>query len=185
MKAMETGREERIELTQEQLRTLGAPVRDELLRAFVGGGPASVAEVAHQLNRPPKSLYYQVRKMEAAGLLRQVGTRGSGPRKEVLYDAVAHRFSLGDAKDEASRAHVNRAVKAALRTAMREFEGANHESQEGVQIILRGTARLSAEHARRLSEMLREAAEYAKAHDQADAPVRYTLTTLLTPVARP
>lgn len=73
-----------------QVRALGSPARQEVLDAVESAGPCTVASVAASLGRPADGLYFHVRALEKAGLLRRTGTAGEGRERAALYD-VPHR----------------------------------------------------------------------------------------------
>jgi DNA-binding transcriptional ArsR family regulator len=77
-----------------QRRAIASPLRLELIGLFVEGDPLSVAEIAQRMGRPPTAIYYHVRLLEAAGLLRRAGEQRSGSRTETLYRPVAEVFEL-------------------------------------------------------------------------------------------
>ncbi|NIM48343.1 MAG: helix-turn-helix domain-containing protein, partial [Gemmatimonadales bacterium] len=57
-------------------------------------GRCSVGEVADRLERKPESLYYHVKALREAGLVRRVGNRPGERRSETLYQAVAPEIVL-------------------------------------------------------------------------------------------
>ncbi len=108
-----------------QRQALTSPVRIEILEHFVASGPASVRELAEQMNRSPHAIHYHVRNLLEVGLIAKVDTQKSGKRDQAVYDAVAEQFELSPATntDASSRGEVElKAIRAAFRRAEREFE---------------------------------------------------------------
>jgi len=77
-----------------QRRAIASPIRLELIGLFVEGDPLSVAEIAQRMGRPATAIYYHVRLLEKAGLLRRAGEQRSGSRSEKLYLPAAEVFEL-------------------------------------------------------------------------------------------
>jgi hypothetical protein len=76
----------------EQWDAITSPVRLELIYDLHIGGPLSIAEMAARLDRPADSLYHHVRKLLAAGVFVEAGTRRVGKQTETVYDFVADRL---------------------------------------------------------------------------------------------
>ncbi len=77
-----------------QTRALASAVRQEILDAIEGSGPCTVAQVADQLARPADGLYFHVRALEKAGLLRRVGETGEGRSRAGVFDVPARPVRL-------------------------------------------------------------------------------------------
>lgn len=92
------------------------PLRRSILEAL--RGPDSAAGLARRLDIPRQKLGYHIRKLEAAGLIEQVGERKARGFTEVLMQSVARSYlvspsTLGsieadpkDVKDRASSAYL-------------------------------------------------------------------------------
>lgn len=85
---------EEIVLTEEQLRSLGSPVRHEIFATLLRLGPASVGEIAKAMGQPASGLYYHLRHLLRAGLVRDEGKRPAATRSESVYAVVAGRVRL-------------------------------------------------------------------------------------------
>ncbi len=93
--------------------------RVEVVIFLAASGPCSVAELAHQMNTAPDGLYHHLRKLEDAGIVRQVGHRRVGRQTERLFDLVADRHDF----DMDIRTGRNvRAFRTLLRALLRRCE---------------------------------------------------------------
>ena len=68
------------------------PMRIALLRTLAE--PGSLAELSEVFGETPQKLYYHVKVLERAGLVRRVGERRSGVMTEGLYQATARSYWL-------------------------------------------------------------------------------------------
>jgi AcrR family transcriptional regulator len=84
----------------------------------------SIAEIAERMGRPPASLYYHFRLLEQVGLIRAVGTRPAGKRKEVLYCPVAARFAMPASSAGRGAEAAMKTMSTAFRMAERDMEAA-------------------------------------------------------------
>ncbi|MGA2779183.1 MAG: helix-turn-helix domain-containing protein, partial [Steroidobacteraceae bacterium] len=76
-----------------RIRVLGSPVRTELATTLQAlGGAATVAELAQRLGRSADGLYYHLRAMLVAGLLREQS--GAGGRRFSLATPGGQRVRL-------------------------------------------------------------------------------------------
>jgi DNA-binding transcriptional ArsR family regulator len=82
---------EEILLTEAQLRSLASPVRNEIFSTLLRIGPASVGEIAGAMGQPASGLYYHLRHLLRAGLVRDKGKRPAATRSESVYAVVAGR----------------------------------------------------------------------------------------------
>lgn len=110
-----------------QIRALASTVRQELVDALQALGEASVRALSQQLGRPADALYYHLRALLRAGLVRQSGSRQQGRHVEALYTTVAPeqplqlRYATGPEADHAALMQV---VDGMLRASGRAFERA-------------------------------------------------------------
>jgi DNA-binding transcriptional ArsR family regulator len=107
------------------MAAVASPARQEIVDVLMQMGRASVAEIARTLGRPPDSLYYHVRALDRAGLVRQAGNRGGGRRREAIYRTDAPELTLR--YDPTSPANVRGTVKiigSMLRLTARDFRRA-------------------------------------------------------------
>src|SRR5438105_3824602 len=94
----------------EHLRVLSSPIRQEVLDTLAGLGAVSLAELGAILGRPADGLYYHVRLLERAGLVRFAGTRRKRGRAETLVRATAPQFALRYAAAPPSRTRALNAI---------------------------------------------------------------------------
>lgn len=108
-----------------QLEALIAPLRLRLFGAAALLGPCSVAELAEHVGEKRESVYFHIHQLVLIGLLREVGTRSTSRRDELLYDTPASSIGLRfEASDPANvEAHINIA-SAGLRMTMRDLPAA-------------------------------------------------------------
>ncbi len=108
-----------------QVRSLSSPVRQEILDALAAAGESSIAELARLLGRRPHALYYHLRALERAALVRRTRTRRNGKSDAALYAVPAPRltieYRLGSPAFEADMAKL---VRSLLRLTERDFRRA-------------------------------------------------------------
>jgi DNA-binding transcriptional ArsR family regulator len=107
------------------LAALVSPVRQEIVDTIEAlGGDAAVADIAARLGRPADGIYYHLRRLVDAGVLREGDDDGSGRR----YRTVAPRGRRVHLKygrgTRANNATVEKVVGGMLRTAERDFDRA-------------------------------------------------------------
>ncbi len=78
--------------TDEQWEALASEPRHEVMQFLGALGPCSIAELAHAMNAAPDGLYHHVKRLLGAGLIRSVGERHTGRRREAIYDLTAQRL---------------------------------------------------------------------------------------------
>lgn len=193
---MASGRRKTLKVdTASQLRALRTPLRQEIVRAVIATGPCTVKELARELDRPPASLYYHLHELTRAGILRQCtneqrgagkrrapSDRAAGPRDEASYDVVAQRIVIDRTKR--SEAFVDALVdlqRATLRSAERELVAAVREAppERESAALLRLSARLSPEAARKAIAMLQEVARHLERENDPDATASFSFTAAL------
>lgn len=108
-----------------QLKVLASPARQELLDLLARTGPASAAELGRLVQRPADGLYYHLRALQRAGLIRSAGRRVRGGREEALFRS-AHREPAvdHDATPGGNSAAVGAIVASMLRLGARDFRKA-------------------------------------------------------------
>lgn len=77
-----------------QLRALASPVRQEIVDAVAGMGPASIAALARALGRAPNAFYFHIAKLERLGLLVRRGASGPRGRPFALYDVPGRPMAV-------------------------------------------------------------------------------------------
>lgn len=78
--------------TDEQWDALASAPRQEILHYLGPIGPCSIAELARAMNAAADGLYHHVRRLLAAELIRDVGERHTGRRRERVYDLAGERL---------------------------------------------------------------------------------------------
>jgi predicted transcriptional regulator len=170
-----------------ELSALRSPVRQELLDVLARVDAVSLAEAGALLGRPSDALYYHVRILERAGLVRAAGRRMVNGRPEALYRAAASQFAVRYAPAPARQAAaVNGIVAAMLRLNARDFRRAL--GQEGLRLegpsrdlwALRTTGWMRPADLRRVNRVFRRLAERSV---RARPPGRlYAISALLAPL---
>lgn len=117
-----------------QLRALGTVVRQEIIDAVRHLDTFSVSDVAREMGRPADSLYFHMRILEKAGLIRPQGERVTDRRPETLYATCAPgatiRLSYDSGDPRADKAAL-KAVRTLLKAAVQDFD-AGHASERAV-----------------------------------------------------
>lgn len=78
--------------TDEQWEALASEARHEVMQFLGALGPCSIAELAHAMDAAPDGLYHHIRLLRDAGLIRSLGLRHTGKRRETVYDLSAQRL---------------------------------------------------------------------------------------------
>jgi DNA-binding transcriptional ArsR family regulator len=118
-----------------QLATLAAAARQEIVDVLEQMGVVSVAELAAALDRPADALYFHLRALTRAGLVRHAGYRVRRRGKEALYRTVAPELQLEyEPQSSANRRAVSAIVASMLRLATRDFT----RSLERRQVVVSG-----------------------------------------------
>jgi len=173
--------------TEKQLAALTSAARQEIVDVLAEMGTVSVAEIAATLGRPADALYFHLRALKKAGLVRQAGYRSRAGRKEMLFRTVAPELRLHyDARSDANRRAVSAIVSSMLRLGIRDFRRAFQQTDvivSGAQRelwALRKTGRLSlAEIAGVNRSIERLTHAVSKPHGRGRL---YGITVLLTPL---
>jgi DNA-binding transcriptional ArsR family regulator len=172
-----------------QLAALGSAARQELVDTLAGMGTVSVAELATALGRPADALYFHLRALQKAGLVRRAGYRTRGGRQEALFRTAASELRLQyRPRDAANRAGVTRIVGSMLRLGTRDFTRAMLREDVAVSgaqrelWALRKAGRLSPGQLRRMNQAIRGLA-LSLSHSKGRGRL-YALTILLTPLDR-
>ncbi len=135
------------------LAALYDPLRYRIFRALEE--PTTIAELAGELGKPANRLYYHVRLLAEAGLVRQVGTRARGRHTERVFGRAAERVRLtGDLTPGAGGGLLG-AIAQELDDAIQH---APAEAREGTVSyhVVRLTPERARELERRLSEVVDE-----------------------------
>ncbi len=111
-------------LTPAQARALASPSRLEIVEAFGALGRASAREMAAHLGRSPGAVYHHIRALEHAGIVREVARRPGPRRPEAVYAPVAKRLAVAAGPRAGDQRAAAAALKAVLRQATRDVDGA-------------------------------------------------------------
>jgi DNA-binding MarR family transcriptional regulator len=86
---------------------------------------ASIAALAKRLGRTPHSLYYHVKLLERAGVVRIADTRRRGRRDERIWTLAGERIQVNaTTRSPASIVKASKAIDAMLRLTSRELSAA-------------------------------------------------------------
>jgi DNA-binding transcriptional ArsR family regulator len=111
--------------SEKQLAALKAGTRQEVVDVLEQLGTVSVGELAAALGRPADALYFHLRALTRAGLVRRAGYRSQPRGKEALYRTVAPELQLQyEPHKSSNRKAVSAIVSSMLRLAIRDFRGA-------------------------------------------------------------
>jgi len=173
------------------LRVLASPFRREILDLLGRLGETNVGALAQALNRPADGLYYHLKLLKKAGLIRMwEGPRWEGPGARVA--PLARRVKVGEkllVNEQASEltAIVSRIVRLGARDYRRALARGDAELQgkrRGL-VALRATGWLSRRDMEPLNLLIREVSGFvAGARRIRGEEQLYALTILLTPVDR-
>jgi len=172
---------------KKQLTCLAAAARQEIFDVLEQMGTVSVAELAAVLGRPADGLYFHLRALTRAGLVRKAAQRTRAGRTEMLYCTVKPEVQLGyEPQNSANRHAVSAIVASMLRLANRDFR----RSLQGGQVVVSGAqrelwawrkvGRLSRGEVARLNHRIRELAK-AVSVPRGDGRL-YGVTVILTPL---
>jgi predicted transcriptional regulator len=113
-----------------QLAVLAGAARQEIIDVLEQMGTASVAELAAALDRPADALYFHLRALTRAGLVRHAGYRARPGGKEALFHTAARELQLEyQPHRAANRRAVSAIVASMLRLATRDFTRAFQRGQ--------------------------------------------------------
>ena len=170
-----------------ELAALTAAARQEVVDVLAEMGTVSAAELAAALGRPADALYFHLRALIRAGLVKRAGYRSRPRGKEALFRTIAPELRLRyDPANAANRAAVSAIVASMLRLGIRDFTRAFRHRQVVVSgphrelWALRKTGRLSAAqlaHVNRCIEGLGRATSPPRAGGRL-----YAVTVVLTPL---
>ena len=103
-----------------QIRALASPVRQEIVDALSASGPATVSQLASQVDLRPDRLYFHLSHLERVGLVKRSGSVPSGRRPAAVFTLAGSSLKVTAASP--SRAHreaVADVVDGVLRLARR------------------------------------------------------------------
>jgi DNA-binding transcriptional ArsR family regulator len=106
----------------ERLRALSSPMRRAFVDTLSTMGPASVREIAARMGKSAATLYYHLRQLEDAGVVREIAERPTGKRPEKVYELVSDHFRVeAPPTDDAWRGEARRHIRDSLRTLERSL----------------------------------------------------------------
>jgi predicted transcriptional regulator len=107
------------------IEALASSHRLEIVAALGDAEAASIAALARRLGRTPHSLYYHVKLLERAGVVRLADTRRRGRRDERIWTLTGERIQLdASAGSPGSIVKTSKAIDAMLRLTSRELSAA-------------------------------------------------------------
>jgi DNA-binding transcriptional ArsR family regulator len=169
------------------LEAVASPVRLELLLAL-GGGRASVRELAARLGRTRSSLHYHAGILERAGMINGVEVRGTGRERETVYARAGAALAVTARNTPAELDVAKRAGHAMLRLTGRELVRALDDVRAtgvavpGGPFAARGKARLTRAKLARVNALIEELLGLFDAPaERGRTPELYALTVVLTP----
>lgn len=111
--------------SKRQLAALISTPRQEIVDVLAHMGTVSVADLARALGRPADALYYHLRILSAAGLIREVGSRFKGGKGEALFRTAGSELRIDYQTCRRNRAPVLASiVSSMLRLGIRDFRRA-------------------------------------------------------------
>lgn len=158
-------------MTAAQLECLSSPVRVNLYEAIRNRGRASATELADDSGKTVHSLYYHLKSLQKANLIRICDYRRAGKRDEAVFEAVSKRLVFE--KDSANPAYTESLIKT-VRIALRKAEQEHREarrtstSQEDFA-VLRIQANLSTKDAEELKRKIEAIGKWVRNRDQSNS----------------
>lgn len=174
-----------------QVRALTGPMPHRLVSAFERMGQCTVGELSDELDEPAESLYYHVRRMVGAGVLRQCGVRPTSRRDEAIYELPGKELVFDpNNTSPAFLTALGKSVSALLRLADRAYglaiaaRGTKRKGGARNLMIQQHYARLGADDLTELNRRLEDIADFIQERDDPTARPWVSLTMALSPVAR-
>ena len=175
-----------------QLAVLRAPLGYQIVAALEEAGACSVAGLSEMLGRNAESLYYHVHRLVKAGLLVEAREQRARRRTETVYELVAREITVDPAERSPAFLRALEGVYgAALRSAARhlslalKLERAKRSGPRSATELRQRTVRLGENAAAQLREHLAKLDRFLAKHNDPAAAESYTVTTVLSAVARP
>jgi predicted ArsR family transcriptional regulator len=172
---------------EKQLSVLASAARQEIVDVLVEIGPASVAQIAATVGRPADALYFHLRALKRAGLVKQDGYRALGGRRELLYRTVARQLALHyEPRNEVNRRAVTALVNSMSRLGGRDFGRAFRQGDvivAGPQREIWATRKTARMSRSRIAAVNRRIQGLMNALSKRGATGRlYAITVILTPL---
>ncbi|MCA9311668.1 MAG: helix-turn-helix transcriptional regulator [Phycisphaerales bacterium] len=171
-----------------QVRALASPLAHRVASGLERIGPATVAELGAAIGEAPESLYYHVRRLHAAGILRPAGQRETGGRPEVVWEVPGGEIVFDhEGRDPRFRAALARAGESLMRMAARGYAGAvrrGDASRRGrgrTLMLQQHFTRLRPADLAELNRRLEEIAAFVRERDAGEKGTSVSLTMVMTP----
>ncbi|HMB70831.1 MAG TPA: hypothetical protein VKU85_16060 [bacterium] len=167
----------------EQLRAISSPLALRIVGAMERLRRATVMRIGTEIGVPAGSLYYHVRRMEAAGLLRRVGEEQTVRRARTVYELTGDEVVLEPREWVGSHAReLVRTRRRILRFAERSLETGTRRSELRFPVkLIQRHVRLTRSDLRELGRRLEEVAEWVVSRDSPRSRSRCVLTLALGP----
>lgn len=165
---------------------VGSPQRFEILASLGNGGPATAAELGERLGRSPHSLYFHLRKLEEAGVVRVCETREVRGQIERTWEAAAERVLVGSGGQRGSASAAAGAADAMLRLTSRELRrglarAERVPGEEGTLIGVRMKGRLDEKSLARIRELVEEMEALIRKSQAIRGGRMHAITVVVTP----
>ncbi len=168
-----------------QLRSLKTPIRQQIIAAMAQLKTCSVSELAPHVGLAPESLYYHIKKLARAGLIRVNRERLSGKRLEKVYELVAPRILVDSRKRSKGfldalgdlYGSVLRAAERDLRRTLGHEKTLSGGSRKTTD-VRRLTARLDGRAAAKVRQKIDELMEFIADHDDEANTEIHSITTV-------
>lgn len=178
--------------TPARLRAMASPARLELMNALVTTGPCSVAELARAVDRPADALYRHLRILLSAGLVRKLGDRPAGRRREIVIDAAAEHFTLPHDPTRRSNVAAHRKLQQTVlkvtENTLRALDGSPRGVLEGpdknMLVRLEIAWLTEAERARAIAALETLASLFVQRQRRGPERRLFQLTAIMAPVVR-
>jgi predicted ArsR family transcriptional regulator len=180
-------------MEKEILRVLASPVRQEIYDLMRSLGPTTVRQLAGQLEVPANSLYFHLKKMERAGIVKVVETikRAQSP-PESIYDLVDSDLSFNfDVSDSEHAGLLITATAAMLRLCLRDFQSASRSSRtvgKGSKRNFRAArlvAWLTVAETRKVNTLIEELSEILQGSRKRPDANRFAVAWTMCPLVKP
>jgi len=186
---MSTGPDIHLIRTARSMRALASPIRQEIVDALESAGPSTIAALAQVVEKKADGLYFHVRALERVGLVRRVGTEGTGRSAAAVYDVPGRPMRLDYSGAPSSRAdRLAPALDCLLRLARRDARralsnpGARAEGKVRDLWVARVRGRVSNDDLARVNELLAECAAIIRGGSGSPDAAPVALAFALTPV---
>ena len=175
-------------LSTSQMRSLSSIVRLAIVASLRANGAQSIAGLADSLGAGAKGLYYHIRHLEGAGLVRVKSVRSTSRREEAVYEAVGQVFGIENRGESTIHSDAWRLfVRTVLRQSVRLWEKAVDAARDGrlrpehflVETI---NVRLSSGDIEELRVKLDEVRAWALKRNRPNGETRVSYTFLGCPV---